>query len=61
MISDDVHRTAPLGLSAFKSRFGTDVPAVSAAAMLVALPIVAIYLILQRQFIRGMLAGSIKE
>jgi raffinose/stachyose/melibiose transport system permease protein len=61
MISDDVHRTAPLGLSVFKSRFGTDVAAVSAAAMLVALPIVAIYLVLQRQFIRGMLAGSIKE
>jgi raffinose/stachyose/melibiose transport system permease protein len=60
MISDEAHRTAPLGLSAFSSRYGTDVPGLSAAAILVALPVVVVYVFLQRHFIRGMLAGAIK-
>jgi raffinose/stachyose/melibiose transport system permease protein len=60
MISDEAHRTAPLGLSVFKSRYGLDVPEVSAAAILVALPILVIYVLAQRQFIRGVLSGSIK-
>jgi len=60
MISDETHRTAPLGLSVFKSRYGLDVPSVSAAAVLVALPILAIYIAAQRQFIRGVLSGSVK-
>jgi raffinose/stachyose/melibiose transport system permease protein len=60
MISDDAHRTAPLGLSAFQSRYGVDVPGVSAAAVFVAAPVVILYILLQRQFLRGMLAGSIK-
>jgi raffinose/stachyose/melibiose transport system permease protein len=33
---------------------------VSAAAILVALPIVLIYIFTQRQFIRGVLSGSVK-
>jgi raffinose/stachyose/melibiose transport system permease protein len=60
MISDEAHRTAPLGLSVFKSRYGLDVPSVSAAAILVALPILVLYVFAQRQFIRGVLSGSIK-
>jgi raffinose/stachyose/melibiose transport system permease protein len=60
MISDQAHRTAPLGLSTFQSRYGVDVPSVSAAAVLVAAPVVLVYLLTQRQFLRGMLAGSIR-
>jgi raffinose/stachyose/melibiose transport system permease protein len=60
MISDDAHRTAPLGLSVFKSRYGLDVPQVAAAAILVALPILVLYVVAQRQFIRGVLSGSIR-
>jgi raffinose/stachyose/melibiose transport system permease protein len=60
MISDQSHRTAPLGLSAFQSRYGVDIPGVSAAAVFVAAPVVILYILLQRQFLRGMLAGSLK-
>ena len=60
MISDQTHRTAPLGLSAFQSRYGVDIPGVSAAAVFVAAPVVILYVLTQRQFLRGMLAGSIK-
>ena len=44
----------------FKSRYGLDVPSVSAAAVMVCLPILVIYIVAQRQFIRGVLSGSIK-
>jgi raffinose/stachyose/melibiose transport system permease protein len=56
------HQTAPLGLSFFAgaARAG-DPTKVAAAAVLVAAPIVIVYLFLQRHFVRGMLAGAIKE
>jgi raffinose/stachyose/melibiose transport system permease protein len=56
------HQTAPLGLSFFAgaARAG-DPTKVAAAAVLVALPIVVVYLFLQRHFVRGMLGGAIKE
>src|SRR3954462_599349 len=55
-------QAAPLGLSFFAgaARAG-DPTKVAAAAVLVALPIVVVYLFLQRHFVRGMLAGAIKE
>jgi hypothetical protein len=56
------HQTAPLGLSFFAgaARAG-DPTKVAAAAVLVALPILVVYLFLQRHFVRGMLAGALKE
>jgi raffinose/stachyose/melibiose transport system permease protein len=56
------HQTAPLGLSFFAgaARAG-DPTKVAAAAVLVAAPILLVYLFLQRHFVRGMLAGAIKE
>jgi raffinose/stachyose/melibiose transport system permease protein len=62
LIQDPSHYTAPLGLSFFAgtARAG-DPTAVAAAAMLVTLPIILVYVFLQRHFIRGMLAGAIKE
>jgi raffinose/stachyose/melibiose transport system permease protein len=62
LIQDPARQTAPLGLSFFggTARAG-DPTAVAAAAVLVALPIIIVYVFLQRHFIRGMLAGAIKE
>jgi raffinose/stachyose/melibiose transport system permease protein len=58
--SSDSHRTAPLGLSNFQGRYSTDIPSLAAGAVIVALPVVIVYLFLQRQFIRGMLSGALK-
>jgi len=60
--SSQSHQTAPLGLSFFAgaARAG-DPTKVAAAAVLVAAPILVVYLVLQRHFVRGMLAGAIKE
>jgi raffinose/stachyose/melibiose transport system permease protein len=62
MIQSDSLRTAPLGLAIFAgtNRY-TDPTLTAAAAVLVALPVVVVYVFLQRSFIRGMFAGSVKE
>jgi raffinose/stachyose/melibiose transport system permease protein len=62
MIQSDDLRTAPLGLAVFSGANRQALPTVvAAAAVLVALPIVIVYLFLQRTFIRGMFAGSVNE
>jgi raffinose/stachyose/melibiose transport system permease protein len=62
MIQSDSLRTAPLGLAIFAgANRVTDPTLTAAAAVLVALPIVVVYVFLQRSFIRGMFAGAVKE
>ncbi|SHG86841.1 carbohydrate ABC transporter permease [Streptoalloteichus hindustanus] len=60
MATDEGLRTAPLGLRFFAGRATTSVPVLAAGSVLVALPVVLLYLVLQRHFIRGMLDGAIK-
>jgi raffinose/stachyose/melibiose transport system permease protein len=62
MLQGGSDTTAPLGLSYFAgaTRAG-DPTKVAAAAVLVATPVVLVYIFLQRHFIRGVLAGAIKE
>jgi raffinose/stachyose/melibiose transport system permease protein len=61
MLQGSNNTTAPLGLSYFAgvTRSG-DPTKVAAAAVMVALPVVTVYLLLQRHFIRGVLAGALK-
>lgn len=61
MVSDDSLRTAPLGLSYFQGRYQADFPLMASGAVIVALPIITVYILLQRHFIRGVLGGSVKE
>jgi len=62
MIQSDELRTAPLGLALFAGANRAQDPTLTAAAsVLVALPIVVVYVFLQRSFIRGMFAGAVKE
>jgi raffinose/stachyose/melibiose transport system permease protein len=63
MIQSDDLRTAPLGLALFAgaNRGSQDTTLTAAAAVLVALPVMIVYVFLQRSFIRGMFAGAVKE
>ncbi len=62
MIQSDELRTAPLGLALFAGANRSQDPTLTAAAaVLVALPVVVVYVFLQRSFIRGMFAGAVKE
>ncbi len=60
MVSDEGLRTAPLGLSYFSGRYGTDIASLAAGSLIVAGPIVVLYVFLQRHFISGMLGGALK-
>lgn len=57
MVSGENLRTAPLGLAFFQGQHVTDYSLLAAAGTIVALPIVLLYLALQRRFISGMLNG----
>jgi raffinose/stachyose/melibiose transport system permease protein len=60
MVSDEDLRTAPLGLAFFQGRNTSDEALLAAGALIVAAPVVIVYLFLQRHFIRGMLSGAVK-
>jgi raffinose/stachyose/melibiose transport system permease protein len=60
MVSSEDLRTAPLGLAFFQGRNTTDFPLLAAGALIVATPVVVVYVFLQRHFIRGMLSGAVK-
>ncbi len=53
-------RTAPLGLAFFQGQYTNGSTLLAAGAVLVALPMVILYLLLQRQFISGMTEGAVK-
>ncbi|PFG29736.1 carbohydrate ABC transporter permease [Paramicrobacterium agarici] len=54
-------RTAPLGLAFFQGQYTQGTALLAAGAILVALPVVLLYIFLQRHFIKGMLEGAVKE
>lgn len=60
MLQDPGKRTAPSGLGKFVQQYGTNIPLLSAGTVIVIAPIVVIYLVFQRHFIKGMISGSVK-
>lgn len=54
-------RTIPLGLAFFQGQHSSDFSLLAAGSVIVAAPVVIVYVFLQRHFIAGMLSGSIKE
>ena len=54
-------RTAPLALAFFQGQYVQGTTLLAAAAVLVALPVVVVYLFLQRYFIKGMIEGAVRE
>jgi N,N'-diacetylchitobiose transport system permease protein len=60
IIKNQDNRTLPVWLSSFSNVFGTDWGATMAAATLFMLPVLAIFLVLQRRVTSGMVAGAVK-
>jgi raffinose/stachyose/melibiose transport system permease protein len=56
-ISDDSLKTLPVGLLSMQSRLTTDWPVVFAALSMAAAPMIVLFLIGQRQFLRGLTEG----
>ena len=57
--SEDL-RTLMVGVTIFRSRYHLDIPLVMAGMVWATIPMVALYLLLQRFFIRGLTAGAVK-
>jgi raffinose/stachyose/melibiose transport system permease protein len=60
LVQDENLRTLPVGLAFFQGRFTSDIPRLAAASLIVAGPILIVYALFQRHFIRGMLGDAIK-
>lgn len=60
MVTSESRRTAPLGLAFFRGQYTTDYALLSAAALIVALPVIIVYIVLRRRFMEGMLGGALR-
>lgn len=56
----DDFRTLMVGITVFKSRYNLDVTVTMAGLLLTTIPMILLYIIFQRFFIRGLTAGAIK-
>lgn len=52
---------ATLALGTFQGRYSAQVNLLSAAAVIISVPVVILYLFFQRQFISGILSGALKD
>ena len=59
LTSSDDMRTVPVGIHMFLATYGVDWGAISASSIISLLPIVMLFLVLQRQFIEGLTAGTL--
>lgn len=60
LVSDPAHQPLTLGLGAFSGRYMVHTNLLAAAAAIISLPVVVLYVFFQREFIRGMLSGAVK-
>jgi raffinose/stachyose/melibiose transport system permease protein len=60
LIQSDERRTLPVGLNYFQGRYISDVSLLLAGATIAFIPVIVVYVIFQRQIIRGMTVGVTK-
>ncbi len=60
LTGDKMKRTLPIALFYFKSAFASDYGAMFAATIVVIIPSIIIFILLQKQIISGLAAGSVK-
>lgn len=53
-------RTLMVGITVFKSKYNLEIPTTMAGLLLTTIPMVVLYIVFQKFFIRGLTAGSIK-
>lgn len=59
--SDDRWRTIPVGISMYQSQYSIPWGDITAATVIVTIPIVILVLIFQRRIVSGLTSGSVKE
>ncbi len=61
LISSEAERTVPVGLLNFRGEFSQSQTQMSAAILLVILPVLVLYVLTQRYLLSGLTAGALKE
>ena len=59
-IDDPAKRTLPVAIATFHGQHGTDWGLVFAASLIALVPVIVIFIALQRYFIKGLTAGSFR-
>ena len=59
-LQDDAKRTLMAGISVFSGRYNNQVPLTMAGMVIASAPMFILYVVFQKQFIRGLMAGAIK-
>lgn len=61
VLNSDSKYTIPVGLALFKGRYYTDYAKQLAGAAITVLPMLAVYFVLQKQFVKGVVFSGMKE
>jgi ABC-type glycerol-3-phosphate transport system permease component len=59
-LQDDAKRTLMAGISVFQGRYEAQIPLTMAGMVIASAPMVILYILFQKYFIRGLMAGAIK-
>ena len=59
-LQDDAKRTLMAGISVFQGRYEEQIPLVMAAMVIASAPMLILYILFQKHFIRGLMAGAVK-
>jgi raffinose/stachyose/melibiose transport system permease protein len=60
-IHSDKWKTIPLGLMLFQGQFASSYPLINAGVLLSILPVLILYILLQKHFVSGITSGALKE
>ena len=60
-LQNDKLKTLIVGLTVFRGRFSVNVPVIFAGSLVAVMPMFLIYIIGQKYFIKGLVAGALKE
>jgi multiple sugar transport system permease protein len=60
-LNDDSKLTLPVGLQRFFTEYATNWPGLMAASFIMSVPVVALFLVLQKYFVRALTEGAIKS
>lgn len=59
-LQDDAKKTVMAGIAVFQGRYNNQIPLTMAGMAVAAAPMLFLYLVFQRHFVRGLMAGAVK-
>jgi ABC-type glycerol-3-phosphate transport system permease component len=59
-LQDDAKRTLMAGISVFQGRYNNQIPLTMAGMVIASAPMLILYILFQKYFIRGLMAGAVK-